>query len=159
MTKYYRWGSLNNRFLFSLGSGVYKSKIQESGSRVSPGAPHLGLQMKTAHTHLPSVHIGLPCSSSGKESPCNAGDQGSIPGSGRSSGKGNGNNTPVFYPRELHGQRSLAGYSPWSHKESDTAVTNTNSVHTPLMSLHVPKFPPHIRTLIDWIRAHPKALL
>ena len=27
--------------------------------------------------------------------------------------------TPVFLPGESHGQRSLAGYSPWSHKESD----------------------------------------
>ena len=28
--------------------------------------------------------------------------------------------TPVFSPGEFHGQRSLAGYSPWGHKESDT---------------------------------------
>ena len=28
--------------------------------------------------------------------------------------------TPVFLPGESHGQRSLVGYSPWSHKESDT---------------------------------------
>ena len=28
--------------------------------------------------------------------------------------------TPVFLPREPHGQRSLSGYSPWGHKESDT---------------------------------------
>ena len=28
--------------------------------------------------------------------------------------------TPVFLPGESHGQRSLAGYSPWGHKESDT---------------------------------------
>ena len=28
--------------------------------------------------------------------------------------------TPVFLPRESHGQRSLAGYSPWSCKEADT---------------------------------------
>ena len=27
--------------------------------------------------------------------------------------------TPVFLPGEFHGQRSLAGYSPWDHKESD----------------------------------------
>ena len=27
--------------------------------------------------------------------------------------------TPVFLPRETHGQRSLAGYSPWTRKESD----------------------------------------
>ena len=25
--------------------------------------------------------------------------------------------TPVFLPGEFHGQRSLAGYSPWGHKE------------------------------------------
>ena len=28
--------------------------------------------------------------------------------------------TPVFLPGESHGQRSLAGYSPWGQKESDT---------------------------------------
>ena len=28
--------------------------------------------------------------------------------------------TPTFLPRKSHGQRSLVGYSPWSHKESDT---------------------------------------
>ena len=51
---------------------------------------------------------------SGKESTCQAGDAGSIPGSGRSSGEGNGN------PEKSHGQRSLVGYSPWGGKESDT---------------------------------------
>ena len=28
--------------------------------------------------------------------------------------------TPVFLPEKSLGQRSLVGYSPWSHKESDT---------------------------------------
>ena len=28
--------------------------------------------------------------------------------------------TPVFLPGESHGQRSLAGYSPWGRTESDT---------------------------------------
>ena len=28
--------------------------------------------------------------------------------------------TPVFLPGEFHGQGSLVGYSPWSHKELDT---------------------------------------
>ena len=27
--------------------------------------------------------------------------------------------TPVFLPGKSHGQRNLAGYSPWRHKESD----------------------------------------
>ena len=29
--------------------------------------------------------------------------------------------TPVFLPGEFHGQRSLAGYNPWGHKELATA--------------------------------------
>ena len=29
--------------------------------------------------------------------------------------------TPVFLPGKTHGQRSLAGCSPWGHKEPDTA--------------------------------------
>ena len=28
--------------------------------------------------------------------------------------------TPVFFPGESHRQRSMAGYSPWGHKELDT---------------------------------------
>jgi len=28
--------------------------------------------------------------------------------------------TPIFLPGEFHGQSSLAGYSPWDHKESGT---------------------------------------
>ena len=31
-----------------------------------------------------------------------------------------GQPTPVFLPGEFHGQRSLAGYSPWVHKKLDT---------------------------------------
>ena len=28
--------------------------------------------------------------------------------------------TPVFLLGKFHGQRSLVGYNPWGHKESDT---------------------------------------
>ena len=28
--------------------------------------------------------------------------------------------TPVFWPGEFHGERSLVGYSPWGHIESDS---------------------------------------
>ena len=41
------------------------------------------------------MSVGFPYSSVGKESACNAGDLGSIPGSGRSPGEGNGN--PLQY--------------------------------------------------------------
>ena len=32
--------------------------------------------------------------------------------------------TPVFLPREFHGQRSLVGCSPWGCKETDMTETN-----------------------------------
>ena len=57
-----------------------------------------------------------------KKLPAKAGDDrdtGSIPGLGRSLGEGH-EPTLVFFPREFHGQRSLMGYSPLGHKESDT---------------------------------------
>ena len=38
---------------------------------------------------------------------------------------------PVFLPGKSHGQRSLGGYSPWGHKESD--MTERLSTHTPLL--------------------------
>ena len=56
--------------------------------------------------------MGFPGGSVVKNLPTNVGDVGSIPGSGRSSGGGNGNPTPVFLSGESHGQRSLVGYSP-----------------------------------------------
>ena len=36
--------------------------------------------------------------------------------------------TPVFLSGEFHGQRSLAGHSPWGHKESDTAELLSTSL-------------------------------
>ena len=55
------------------------------------------------------VFLVFPCSSAGKESACNAGDLGSIPGLGRES-----LSTPVFWPGEFHGL-----YNLWGVKESD----------------------------------------
>ena len=49
------------------------------------------LQTVTQTCMLIPVLRGFPDSSVGKESACNAGDQGWIPGSGRSPGEGNGN--------------------------------------------------------------------
>ena len=45
--------------------------------------------------HLSIIKMGFPGGSDGKVSACNAGDPGLIPGSGRSSGEGNGN--PLQY--------------------------------------------------------------
>ena len=56
-----------------------------------------------------------------KNLPANAGDlrdTGLIPGLGRPPGVGSGKPTPVFLLGEYHGQRNLAGNSPWGCKES-----------------------------------------
>ena len=55
----------------------------------------------------------------GKESACIAGDLGLIPGLGRFPGRGHGNPFQYSCLENPHEQRSLAGYSPWGHKESD----------------------------------------
>ena len=66
----------------------------------------------------------------GEEYACNAGDQGSIAGSGRYPGGGNGN--PLQYrclENLMDGDAS--GYSSWGHKESDTTeATKHACMHT-----------------------------
>ena len=64
--------------------------------------------------------LGFPGGSEVKASACNAGDLGSIPGSGRSPGEGNGNPLQYSCLEKSHGRRSLVGYSPRGCKESDT---------------------------------------
>ena len=56
-----------------------------------------------------------------KNLPANAGgikDVGSVPASGKMPWRSKWQPTPLFLPGESHGQRSLVGYSPWSHKEA-----------------------------------------
>ena len=65
------------------------------------------------------LELGFPGGSDGKESACNAGDLGSIPGLGRPPGGGPGNPLQYSCLENPHGQRSLVGYSPWGRKESD----------------------------------------
>ena len=62
--------------------------------------------------------------------------------------------TPVFWPGEFHGQRSLVGYSPWVRKDSDTTEWLTlDTLDITLMCLD----PTHIfqcssnTILIQWI--------
>ena len=38
--------------------------------------------------------------------------------------------TPVFLPAELHGQRSLVGYSPWGCRQLDTTEQLTHTSDT-----------------------------
>ena len=53
--------------------------------------------------------------------PANAGDAGSTPWVRKIPWRRKWKLAPVLLPSKSHGQRSLVSYSPWGHKESDTA--------------------------------------
>ena len=62
--------------------------------------------------------MGFPGGSDGKESTYNVGNLGSIPRLGRNPGEGNGNPLQYSCLENPHGQRSLAGYSPWGRSRT-----------------------------------------
>ena len=68
---------------------------------------------------VPYFKVSFPGGSEVKAPACNAGDLGLIPGSGKIPWRRKWQPSPVFLPGESHGQRSLVGYSPQGHKESD----------------------------------------
>ena len=80
-------------------------------------APELQHQDKNwfilLYNQLPVGISGFLCGSAGKESACNAGDLGLIPGLGRSPGEGKG------YPLQYSGLENSMD-SPWGHKQLDT---------------------------------------
>ena len=77
------------------------------------------LSLTYAFTCICTDRMDFPGGSDDKESASNAGDPGSIPGVRKIPWRRVWQPTTVFLPGESHGQRSLTGYSPWGHKESD----------------------------------------
>ena len=73
--------------------------------------------------------MSFPGGSVGKESTCDVGDLSSIPGLGRSPGGGLGNPLQYSFLENPHGQRSLAGYSPWDHIELDMTDQLSTAQH------------------------------
>ena len=75
--------------------------------------------------------LGFPCGLAGKESACNVGDLGLIPGLGRSPEEGKG------YLFQDSGLENSMDYSPWSRKESDiTERLSLHSLSCPLFFLY-----------------------
>ena len=70
----------------------------------------------------------FPGDSEGKESASHEGNLGSIPGLGRSPGGGHGNPFQYSCLESPHGERSLVGYSPWGHKDSDMTEWTKHSI-------------------------------
>ena len=78
-----------------------------------------------------------PSISDSKESACNAGIPGSIPRVGNIPWRREWLPTPAFLPGEFHGQRSLVGYNPWSHKESEKTEQLTLSLSKDALPVHI----------------------
>ena len=80
------------------------------------------------YSGIPS-DLAFPGSTVIKNLPANAGDMrcGFDSWVGKIPWRRAQNRSPVFLPGESHGQRSLGGYSPWGHKESDVTEHNTQA--------------------------------
>ena len=79
----------------------------------------LSQSINIAYFYCLNYVLGFPGGLDGVESTCNAETQVQSLGQ-KIPWRSEWLPTPVFLPGEFHGQRSLAGYSPWGLKESDT---------------------------------------
>ena len=91
------WGLLEKTDIFITVLGVRKSRIKALtdlalGKELNPGSCSFPIWWRKETLNVSSFcSKGFPGGSDGKESACNAGDPGSFPDLGRSSGEGNGN--------------------------------------------------------------------
>ena len=98
---------------------------------------------------------GFPCGSDGKASACNAGDPGSIPGSGRSPGTGNGNPLQysclkITWTEEPGGLQSIGSQRVWLNWATSLHFT---SLH--FLSGSISKYSQCVGGLNIWIlRGH-----
>ena len=109
-----------------------------------------GLRFKT---RLKETFGGFPHISVGKESACYVGDLGSIPGLGRFPWRRKWQPTPLFLSGESHGQRSLAGYSPWGHKRGRHYWSSLAHMHSSIGTIR-DHWGTHLRQSVVLIEPH-----
>ena len=99
------------------------------GRRCIPQGSQLQTRESIANNNSSSSNSVLPWWFSGKASACQCRRLGFYPWVGKMPWRRAWQPTLVFLPGKSYGQRSLAGYSPWDHKESDlTEQLNNNQV-------------------------------
>ena len=76
---------------------------------------------------IPKQMGGLPWGVSGKEPACQCRRSRFSPGVEKIPGRMQWQPTPVFLPGKSHGRRSLEGYTPRGHKESDVTEQLNNN--------------------------------
>ena len=98
-----------------LSLSIMFSRVIHVVSRINTSFRHQEHCIDTVHFGTPRVVVAV------KNLPANSGDVSLTPGSGRSPGGGHGNLLQYSCLENPLGQSSLTGYSPWAHKESDSA--------------------------------------
>ena len=96
-----------------------------------------GTLIPAKFTHSSCSWKGLPMWLSGKESTCQCRTHGFDSWVGKIPWRREWQPTPIFLPRKSHGQRSLAGFSPWGRKESHKNERLTLSLSPSLLRLCV----------------------
>ena len=106
--------------------------------------------LNLSHKRVSLPYIIFPGGSAGKDSACKAEDPNSIPVSGGSPREGHDNPLQYSCLENPHGQRSLAGYSPWGRKESDAMEQLSTAQHN--FSTELPAFgiPPSLKFHLPW---------
>ena len=88
--------------------------------------------------------LGFPCGSPGKESACNVGDLGSVPGLGRSLGEGKGyplqysgleNSMDCIVPGVAKSQTRLTDFHNFGRKRQSIKATVRDSKKSPIVDL------------------------
>ena len=131
----WNWGSVTGLVIFLKVKELptddqTQYQFSEFPFTMKPTSRRLTLLLSLDFSFSIIVSKGFPGGSAVK-SACSAGDVGSIPGSRRSPGEGNGNPPPpIFLPGKSHGHRSLVGYSPGGHKESDMTEGLNNNINS-----------------------------
>ena len=92
--------------------------------------------------------LGFPCDSAGKESTCNAGDLRSIPGLGRSPGKGKG------YPLQYSGLENSVDCIVHGAAKSQTRLSSFHFPRSPNPATHTHTPPPYQ----CWLNLHHQSL-
>ena len=135
---------LYRNFIEELLDWINRELSWERGTKFWGWIPvhHLPAVCLWANWASVSLFVGFPVDSDGKESACNAGDLGLIPESERSPGEGHGYPIQSFFLE--NSWRSLAGYSPWGHKELDTTEQRTLS-----LSVKCKQWPSSTRLLLS----------
>ena len=91
----------------------YSLRVEKSKQLRAPGSPALH---PNAFPEGTCFQLGFPGGVNGKEPACQRRRLKFDPWVRKIPWRWSWLPTPVFLPRESHGQRSLVGYSPWGHR-------------------------------------------